>query len=100
MLFPARDLSEAPTAEGIGNGFQIRLGNYNGLCALLSFDEHKNTITYDKDTYNYHFASYGRDAGVDDTYPDYDSFVLDGDGITDEPSQCDLASLPLPTASK
>ncbi len=35
-------------------------------------------VAYDKDTGDYHFATYGRDAGLDDTYPDYDYFVADG----------------------
>ena len=35
-------------------------------------------VTYDKDTGDYHFATYGRDAGLDDAYPKYDFFVADG----------------------
>lgn len=35
-------------------------------------------VTYDKDTGDYHFATYGRDAGLDDAYPSYDYFVADG----------------------
>ena len=35
-------------------------------------------ISYDKDTGDYHFATYGRDVGLDDTYPELDYFVVDG----------------------
>jgi len=35
-------------------------------------------IAYDKDTGDYHLATYGRDKGIDDTYPKYDYFVIDG----------------------
>lgn len=35
-------------------------------------------VSYDKDTGDYYFATYGRDAGLDDAYPKYDFFVADG----------------------